>query len=69
MTVDQSRNVWNKRFIMVSVDDIPPINQSRHSATAMMMGVVAKDSKSLPPFWFPRGTKEYLEYWKDVVNP
>ena len=39
----------------------------------MMLGVVASDGKSMPPYWFPEGLKigqeEYLNVLKTVVKP
>lgn len=52
------------RFLAYCVDEVPPINSSKHPASAMMLGVVASDGKRMPPFWFPNGlkigAKEYL---------
>ncbi len=72
-TVDQSRNARNDRFLAYAVEEVPPINQTKHPASAMMLGVVASDGNRMPPFWFPRGlrvgAKEYLEVLKTVVKP
>jgi len=72
-TVDQKRNARNDRFLAYHVEDVPPIMETKHPASAMMLGVVASDGKRMPPHWFPCGlrvgTKEYLEVMKDVVKP
>ncbi len=72
-TVDQTRNARNDHFLAFSVDDVPPVNQTKYPASAMMLGVVASDGKRMPPFWFPKGlrvgAKEYQDVLKDVVKP
>ena len=72
-TVDQARNAQNDRFLAFRVEDVPPVNQTKHPASAMMLGVVASDGKRMPPFWFPKGlrvgAKEYLEVMETVVKP
>ena len=72
-TVDQSRNARNDRYLAYAVDEVPPINQTKHPQSAMMLGVVASNGKKMPPFWFPRGlkvgAKEYLEVMATVVKP
>jgi len=70
--VDQSRNSQNDRFL-ACVEDVPPINSTKHPQSAMMLGVVASDGKRMPPNWFPKGlrldTKEYLKVMENVVKP
>jgi len=72
-TVDQSRNARNDRYLAYSVEEVPPINQTKHPASAMMLGVVASDGRRMPPFWFPKGlrvgSKEYLDVLKSAVKP
>jgi len=72
-TVDQSRNARNDRYIAFAVDEVPPINQTKHPASAMMLGVVTSDGKAMPPYWFPQGlragAKEYLDVMEKVVKP
>ncbi len=55
------------------VDEVPPINTTKHPQSAMMLGVVASDGKRMPPYWFPKGlkvgTEEYLEVMQRVVKP
>ncbi|QQP54080.1 Putative transposable element, partial [Caligus rogercresseyi] len=64
-TVGQSRNARN--------DWCPPVNPIKHPASAVMLGVVAKDGKRMPPYWFPKGLrmgeKEYMEVMRDIVKP
>ncbi len=71
--VDQSRNARNDRYLAFSRDEVPAINQTKHPASAMMLGVVASDGKRMPPFWFTHGlrvgAKEYLEVLETVVEP
>ncbi|QQP53718.1 Hypothetical protein FKW44_006285 [Caligus rogercresseyi] len=33
---------------------VPPINATKHPQVAILLGVVARDGKSMPPFW-PQG--------------
>ena len=72
-TVDQKRNARNDRWLAYCVEEVPPINQTKHPASAMMLGAVASDGKKMPPHWFPKGlridTTAYLEVMKDVVKP
>ncbi|XP_059094623.1 uncharacterized protein LOC131889516 [Tigriopus californicus] len=72
-TVDQARNARNDRFLAYCVDEVPCINQTKHPASAMMLGVVSSDGKRMPPYWFPKGlrvgAKEYLEVMQEVVKP
>ncbi len=71
-TVDQARNRQNDRYLAYHVEDVPPINCSKHPASAMMLGVVASEGKKMPPYWFPKGlrisTEEYLDIMKNVVK-
>ncbi|QQP40723.1 Putative transposable element [Caligus rogercresseyi] len=72
-TVDMARNARNDRYLATSASMVPPINATKHPQGAMMLGVVASDGKSMPPFWFPAGlkvgTNEYLDVLKTVVKP
>ena len=72
-TVDQTRNARNDRFLAYHVENVPPINATKHPASAMMLGVVASDGKRMPPFWFPKGLRvgavEYLNVLQTVVKP
>lgn len=54
-TVDQSRNSRNDRYLAFCVEEVPPINVTKHPASAMMLGVVASNGKRMPPYWFPKG--------------
>ncbi len=55
-TVDQARNSRNDRYLAYCIDQVPPINTSKHPASCMMLGVVASDSKRMDPYWFPKGS-------------
>ena len=72
-TVDQARNARNDRWLAYHVEDVPPINVTKHPASAMMLGVVSSDGKRMPPYWFPKGLKigtvEYLDVLINVVKP
>ena len=72
-TVDQARNARNDRYLAYRVEDVPPINVTKHPASVMMLGVVTSDGKKMPPYWFPKGlrvgTEEYLDVMKNVVKP
>lgn len=72
-TVDQSRNSRNDRYLAYNVTDVPPTNQTKHPASAMMLGVIASDGNAMPPHWFPKGLRmgatEYLDVMKTVVKP
>ena len=72
-TVDRKRNARNDCWLAYHVEGVPPINVTKHLASAMMLGVVASDGKRMPPYWFPKGlrinTKMYLEVMEDVVKP
>ena len=72
-TVDQARNARNDRYLTNAVDNVPPINQKKHSASAMMLGGVASDGSRMPPYWFEKGMRvgamAYLEVMKKVVKP
>ncbi len=71
-TVNQVRNSRTDRYFAESPLSVPPVNQTKHPAGAMMLGVVASDGKKIPPYWFPCGLKisqEYLTVMKEVVKP
>lgn len=72
-TVDLSRNARNNRYLAYNVDQVPPVSQTKHPASAMMLGIIASDGQKMPPFWFPKGlrvgTKEYLKVMQTVVKP
>jgi len=72
-TVDQARNSRNDRYLAYCVDEVPPINATKHPQSAMMLGVVSSDGKKMPPYWFPKGlkvgTQEYLHVLQTVVKP
>ncbi len=70
-TVDQAKNARNNRFLAM--------NQTKHPAGMMMLGVITSDGQRMPLYWFPRGlkigTKEYLDVlqtvkpWIDATYP
>lgn len=72
-TVDQARNSRNDRYLASEVNEVPPVNRTKHPASAMMLGVVASDGEKMPPHWFPKGlkigAKEYIEVMQMVVKP
>ena len=53
------------RFLAFQLVEVPPINNTKHPAHVMMLGVVWSDGKRMKPLLFPSGTrvgtKEYLE--------
>ncbi len=71
--VDQARNARNDRYLAYCVDEVPPINQTKHPQGVMMLGVVASDGKRMPPHFFPAGlkinTEVYLDVLTNVVKP
>ncbi len=72
-TVGQKRNIKTDRFLTFCVDEMPPINNTKHPAHAMMLGVIASNDKWIPLLWFPSGTrvgiKEYLKALKIHMKP
>ncbi len=72
-TVDRSRNARNDWYLAYCIQEVPPVNQIKHPASAMMLGVICSDGKRMSPFWFPKGlrmgAKEYLEVMKNTVKP
>jgi len=72
-TVDQSRNSRNDRYLAYHIEDVHPINQTKHPASVMVLGVVASDGSRMPPYFFPKGlkitTEVYLDVLKTVVKP
>ncbi len=72
-TVGQTRNSRNDRYLAYCVEEVPPINVTKHPQSAMMLGVVASDGKRMPPYWFPKGlrvgTPEYLHVLQTAVKP
>ncbi len=48
-TVDQSRNARNDRYLTYGVEEVPPVSETKHPASAMMLGVVCSDGKRMPP--------------------
>ena len=69
----QARNARNDRYLTYAVNNLPPINQTKHPASAMMLGIVASDGSRMPPYWFEKGLRvgamAYLEVMKEVVKP
>lgn len=56
-TVDQSRNSRNDRYLAFCVDDVSGINETKHPASAMMLGAITSDGKRMPPYFFPKASK------------
>ena len=52
---------------------MPPVNQTKHLASSMMLSIFALNENKMPPHWFPKGlrggAKEYLDVMKAVVKP
>ncbi|QQP38996.1 Transposable element tcb2 transposase [Caligus rogercresseyi] len=63
----------NDRYLAYCIEEVPPINTTKHPASAMMLGVVSSDGNRMPPFWFPKGlkigAKEYLEVMQNDSTP
>jgi inhibitor of nuclear factor kappa-B kinase subunit alpha len=47
--------------------------QTKHPQNVMVFGLVASDGKTMPPFFWPKGTKvnadEYIKVLRSVVKP
>ena len=56
-TVDQVYNRRNNRVIMDQVDSATPVNNTKHTAGVMVLGIISSDGKTCPPIFIPAGLK------------
>ena len=72
-TWDQARNAWNNCYLAYSIEEVPAINQTKHLASALMLGVVVCGGCGMPPYLFPhglkKGAKAYQEVLVDIMKP
>lgn len=72
-TVDRARNSRNDRYLTSCIEEVPPVLQTKHPASARVLRVVASDGKRMPPHRFAKGTRvdteEYLRVLREVLKP
>ena len=72
-TVDAVLNRRNDRYLAKSTAEVKGIFRTKHPAQVMVLGVVASDGKTMPPFFFPPnqkiGTEEYYKVLRYTVLP
>ncbi len=72
-TVDQARNAQNDWWLAFDPSDVPPIANTKHPASVMMLGVVSSEGKAMHLIWFPKGlrlrARDYLEVMQEEVWP
>lgn len=47
-TVNQTRNSRNDQYLASCVEEVPPINTTKHLASVMMLGDVGSDGQRMP---------------------
>ena len=68
--VDSTKNQQNNRYLAYCVEEVPEKHCTQKPASAMMLGIISSDGKTMPPLWIDRNAKVdspvYIELLKKV---